>query len=140
MGMDKFFTRDSANKGTKVPLYLPTGELTEDWLLVLGMESDAARIAMNRISRSTSDIIGLTDEKEIADTSFATKAEAASLLISDWSFEEECNEANKIKLLTNAPHLVNAIDAISSNRKLFFVEQSANSVTSQSKSSSSTVE
>ena len=45
LGMSAFFTRDRANEGIELPLYLPNGRKSEHWLRVLGVDSDAFRLA-----------------------------------------------------------------------------------------------
>ena len=39
--MNAFFTRGVANEGVQLPLYLPTGEKSEHWVRILGVDSDA---------------------------------------------------------------------------------------------------
>lgn len=118
--MKEFFTRETANEGKKVPLYLPNGEKSEHWLHLLGTDSDQFRLTEARSKRNVIEFaqIESVSEREIA-VEDAKRVLVASL-ISDWSFDQECNEDNKVELLKNAPQIANVINLYCADRKNFF--------------------
>ena len=126
--MEEFFTRDKANEGIKLPLYLPTGEKSEHTMTILGVDSDEYHKAMITIKRSlfqvesSADIIEdkverlkYLDGKQVENERIVIAA-----LISDWSLEQECSTENKLNFLTNAPQIAEAINRAACSRKLFF--------------------
>jgi hypothetical protein len=45
LNMDAFYTRQKANEGIQLPLFLPDGTKTDHWIRIRGIDSDAFRIA-----------------------------------------------------------------------------------------------
>jgi len=126
--MEQFYTRDKANEGVTLPLSLPNGDMTEESLTILGIDSDDFKRANTEEQRKISTTLEIAakiddDEERLA---FVTKREADSkliilaALIKAWSFEEECTEENKINFLRNAPQIADAINSYAADRKRFF--------------------
>lgn len=126
--MEEFYTKDRANEGVEMPLFKPTGEKTEHSFRILGVDSDAyakAETAMRRalggiqaeakLLGSDEDRLAFVDEKQ---TYWKNKVLAS--VIADWTFDQECTEANKIEFLKNAPQIAKAVDTFISDRRLFF--------------------
>jgi len=79
VSMEAFFTREKANEGIEVPLYLPSGEKSEHWLRIRGVDSDHFRLAEADSRRKAIDIATIEDTleraKAIADAKLALIAE-----------------------------------------------------------------
>lgn len=119
-GMEAFFTRGPANNGVRLPLYLPTGEKTEHWLHILGIDSDSFRQVNLETMRDMARIVAITDQAERAREMDLSKVRLVACLIHSWSFDLPCSEENRIKLLQEAPHLRDMIDKSAGKRALFF--------------------
>jgi hypothetical protein len=127
--MDEFFTRDKANEGVTLPLFRPDdGTKTEHWLKILGVDSDAyfkAETAMRRampgVEAEAKSLNGAEEQLTfIAEKQKEWQRKVLAAVIVDWSFEKECNEANKIEFLAKAPQIAKAVDTFISDRRLFF--------------------
>ncbi|MDO6706792.1 phage tail assembly chaperone [Photobacterium sp. 1_MG-2023] len=118
--MEQFFTREKANEGIQVPLYLPDGTESEHWLKIRGVDSDAFREAESESRRLTLEIASLEDEGARKDALKGQKVTLLSSLILSWSFEEACTAENVQKLLTEAPQIADQIDRLAAKRSLFF--------------------
>lgn len=118
--MKEFFTREVANEGKKVPLYLPNGEKSEHWLVLLGTDSDQFRLTEARSKRNVIEFAQIESASEREEAVEDAKRTLVASLISDWSFDQDCDEANKIELLKNAPQIGNMINLYCADRKNFF--------------------
>ena len=132
-----FYTREAANKGTKVPLFTPDGKATEEWLLVLGVDSDEFRRAETRSRRAALEIAQIEDKAERDEVADRYRLELIASLIVSWSFDEECTLEEKVEFLREAPQVADLVDQIALNRKAFFGEGSSSSTSSQKQSSGS---
>lgn len=140
-GMEDFYTRDKANEGIKVPLYLPDGKESEHSIKIRGVDSDIFRAADTEARRAALQIArsGLSDEeKNLAYKKVENKL-IASLVIS-WTFDKECTLDNVVEFLENAPQIKDGIDLKAGNRKAFLEAWSSDSLSTQEGSSSSTKE
>jgi hypothetical protein len=135
--MEKFFTRKIANDGIKVPLSLPSGEETEHYFIVRGVDSDAFRNADARARRMALVISEIEDKQEKEKMIQESHLDIIVSLIAGWSFEEECTPDNVRKLLIEAPQLADAVDKIAAKRSLFFGERSRHLRNTQKSNSSS---
>lgn len=133
--MDAFFTRQRANEGIELPLYLPDGSKTEHSIRIRGVDSDAFKEAEAEGRRKLLDAVALKDEAKLAAATVANRISLLSSLIISWTFEQECNEQNKRQLLTEAPQIADAIDQMAAKRALFFKKGSASSTPSPEPSS-----
>jgi hypothetical protein len=126
--MEEFFTKDKANAGVEMPLYEPTGKKSDHSFRILGVDSDEyfkAETAMKRALPAIEAESKLlkTEEEKVA---FVSEKQAEwrnrilSAVIAEWTFDKECNEANKLEFLTNAPQIAKAIDSFISDRRVFF--------------------
>lgn len=137
LGMEAFFTADRANEGIRLPLLLPTGERSDHWLEIYGIDSDVFRLTDAELRREGARIADLPKEQHTKALDDLTMRLRASL-IKAWSFPEECTDENKLMFLRKAPHLGLAIDKLASNRALFFAVGSTSSSGTPSMSSGST--
>ena len=114
-----FFTRTPSNEGSRLFLKDPvTDQPSEEWLHVLGFESDAFSAAMAVKQRRMSEIRALPEEEREG----AAKEAVVQMLVSlvaDWSFEEECTPDNVKTLFSEAPYIQSAVDAFAANRANF---------------------
>lgn len=134
--MEAFFTRSAANEGIEVPLYLPDGTRSDHWLRIRGTDSDAFRQAEAEGRRQLLEAAAEKDQHKLSAVAVANTELLLCSLIIGWSFEQECNEENKKKLLREAPQIGDAIDKMASRRMLFFKKGSLNSTPSPVQSSS----
>lgn len=141
--MDKFFTRKAHNEGIKLPLILPSGEETEHWLRIRGIDSDVFKAANAEVKRKmlmkAQDVLekGGPDAKAaFSDTEREEgRLEVLASLVITWSFEAPCEKENIMNFLREAPQIASKIDELAGNRRLFFLTSSNSSTLSQSQSS-----
>ena len=62
-----FFTRAKANEGERMPLSLPDGTPTDEWLQIRGVDSDEFRVALDEFRRELLVLASVKDEKERAE-------------------------------------------------------------------------
>jgi hypothetical protein len=114
------YTRDENN----TPVRMTVGS---QWIDVLGTDSDKFQKVKRKLNIDV--IGGKIKPNEV-------EAHLIAALIVGWSFDEECNDANKLELLRNSPSLAEAIDRAASKRANFVGKLSAGSATTPSESSS----
>lgn len=133
-----FYTRDKANSGARLPLVSPSGDVTNEWIEVYGVDSDAFRQS-EAFARREGARINMIKDLAVRDEAVAelTRVLRASM-IKDWSFDQPCTPEAALEFIRNAPQVGDAIDSITTNRALFFELASANYSTSQTTNSDST--
>lgn len=137
MNMQSFYTRQKANDGKKVPLYLPDGTASEHWFVIRGIDSDYFRKAEAAGKRKAIEIAQIEDINERAEEIRTTELTCIAALIADWSFEEECTEENVVNFLREAPQIADMVNRYAARRADFFAIGSTNSADgSKAKSSS----
>jgi len=99
----QLFTRETANKGRKMPLKSIRGDDLGEWLMVLGSESDV-------FANIKADYMRDRIVNDDADRSISLAP-----MITGWSFDEECNRENVNELFNNAPYISDAVDVFSRN-------------------------
>jgi hypothetical protein len=124
--MEEFFTKDAANEGVEIPLYLPTGDKSEHTITIYGVDSDEFYRALQIEKRKVSGIEIAANKLEgedrleyINDKQRESEYTVLGYLIKDWTFEMECTMENKIRFVKNAPQIGEQINRISGDRKLF---------------------
>lgn len=128
--LSDFFTRNNANEGIELPLYLPTGEKSEHWLKIVGVDSDLFRHQELVEKRGVLKLRG-KPQAEVDKAAEESRLRLLAAIIIDWSFPEECTTENKINLLREAPQIAEAVNNYSADRTLFFANASKNSADSQ---------
>ncbi|OED34508.1 hypothetical protein AB832_07365 [Flavobacteriaceae bacterium (ex Bugula neritina AB1)] len=116
MNIEDFYTAPAHNAGRRIPLYAPDGSKTEHWLEVLGVDSDSYQKASLNMQR---DLSVIKEEVDREDLLHRYKNKLLASLISDWSFDQECTDEEKEKLLKNAPLIAKEVDLFASNRDNF---------------------
>lgn len=135
--MSDFFTREKANSGIKLPLTLPTGEKTEHYLQIRGVDSDEFRAAEAAHIRQAVDFAQIEDVMERARKIDEAKTELIASLVVSWSFPMECNLENVVQFFNDAPQIMESVNKIAGKRKLFFaLESAASRIISQGNSDS----
>lgn len=119
MDSSAFYTRKSANDGVKLPLELPDGTPTDEWLIILGVDSDAFREAETAELRRAIEADYSSDEERDRAAN-ESKRRLAAALIGGWSFDEEKTPETAFKFLTEAPHIQRQVDMLAIQRKRFF--------------------
>lgn len=125
--LSDFFTREKAEVGAVVPLELPDGTETGQWVRVVGNESDRFHRAKAKAEKMAFDIAKISDE---AERQSAIDAQMVSILVAcvmDWSLDEPCNTENVTQMLVEAPYIRRLIDRAVGNRALFFGNSSTTS-------------
>ena len=134
--MEDFFTADQSENGVKLDLEKPNGEKTEHYLVIRGIDSKAFKIGLMKAMRKAKEEFivlksklpegeKITDEQEL-EIQERKSIETTAALIASWSFPQKCTEANKIKLLKNAPHIQDVIEKFSTRRENFLIKPSSN--------------
>lgn len=134
--MESFFTRQKANEGIELPLYLPDGTKSEHTLRIRGVDSDAFKEAEAKGRRRLLEAASEKNADKLTTASVVNREDMLSSLIIGWSFDQPCTEETKRHLLREAPQIADAIDTCSSRRSLFFKNGSVNSTPSPVPSSS----
>ena len=129
VGMEAFMTRQRANDGQRLPLYTPEGTETGHFLTVRGIDSDEFQKARARQTRIIAEIAALPeDERE--ERALAATVDLLAVLVKDWSFSDPdlmpsgttyaCTPENVSQFLREAPQIRERIDALVSQRRVFF--------------------
>jgi len=126
MGMEQFYTRGASNDGVKLPLVTPTGEKTEHYIMIHGVDSDVFRIADSDSKRASMRIAALP-ENERDEALRAAKRRLVAALIFAWSFDQDPTAENVEAFLVEAPQVADTVDRVAGNRALFFALRSASS-------------
>jgi hypothetical protein len=122
-----FFTRAKANEGERMPLSLPDGTPTDEWLLIRGVDSDSFQRAMDDFRREMLALASLKDEAERAEKTEAARLKLNSALVIGWSLEAEFTEAALLEFLREAPYVAAEVDRFASDRRRFFGKRSTGS-------------
>lgn len=124
--MQAFFTLAKSNLGAKCILKDPAGKVTEHWLTVLGVDSDAFRVASLASRRALAawfEEHGDSPEvrKSVAFAEFTDLQQRTmrASLVTAWSFDQELTMANVVELFKQAPDLAAQADAFASKREQF---------------------
>ncbi|GAA4652083.1 hypothetical protein GCM10023116_43670 [Kistimonas scapharcae] len=145
MKPEDFYTKPAHNEGRRLPLFLPDGTDSGEWLEVVGIDSDAFQAAMTEtrrqllasdiaistakakalesgnepadLDRITADIRRLSEDRQAVMTEREAATKAA--YIKDWSFDKPCTQENALEFIINAPPVADQIDQYCSNRMNF---------------------
>ncbi|AIM40550.1 hypothetical protein [Vibrio phage VpKK5] len=146
--MDQFFTRQNAEKGIKVPLLLPDGTPTAEFVVIRGVDSDIFRTRETQTMRKTAEALAeleaeAKEKKRKVDPDTKSKVmdeielELISVLVKDWSFPMECTLENVMDFLREAPQVRNLINTKAGARKDFFELNAKPSANGQNENSNS---
>ena len=140
---EDFFTRKTANEGKNMPLDMPDGSPSGEYITVAGVYSDAFLKAESESNYKM--LTMLQEEKTRKDNGEdvvlnlearkAIKLELIASLIVGWSFDVECTPESALQLLAEAPHILEGVDTFAGDRKAFFKKPSVTSSNTQKGSS-----
>lgn len=122
-----FFTRAKANEGERMPLSLPDGTATDEWLLIRGVDSDEFRLALDAFRRDLLTYAAIKDEAEKAEKTEQARLRLNAALVIGWSFEAEFSEAALLEFLRESPYIAAEVDRFASDRRRFFGKRSTGS-------------
>lgn len=122
-----FFTRAKANEGERMPLSLPDGTPTDEWLLIRGVDSDQFRVALDDFRRELLAIASIKDEGEKSEKTEQARLRLNAALVIGWSFDAEFSEAALLEFLRESPYITAEVDRFASDRRRFFGKRSTGS-------------
>ena len=122
-----FFTRAKANEGERMPISLPDGTPTDEWLQIRGVDSDQFRVALDDFRRELLAIASLKDETEKADRTEVARLALNAALIIGWSFDAEFSDVALMEFLRESPYITAEVDRFASDRRRFFGKRSTGS-------------
>lgn len=143
MSMDKFFTREKGSAGKRIPLALPDGEETEDWIEIRSIDSKEYQEAIANYERRLiqTKLLDSKESKAAGESGLDDTLERELVLelnaslVKAWSFEEELSPENVKHLLVQAPQIHQQIEALARNRAFFYKSSpTSSSTTPKSKS------
>lgn len=128
MKLTDLYTRDRANAGRRIPLPLPDGSPSGEFLTILHPDSDTFRRKRSDILSAAALLKDVPDDerRRLRDRA---QVELMACLITGWTLEDPYSEQAAIDLLSNAPYLADVISRESENAEAFFGNGSASSST-----------
>ena len=122
-----FYVRQRAEEGRRVDLSNPDGTPSGHWMVVRSVLSSQYEEAFKQISRAAlGEVMQIASAGDKAAIALMTKtlrrnrkARLVASLIADWSFDCDCSEQEKTRLLVSAPRLRRQIEKVSES---IFVE------------------
>lgn len=135
--MQEFFTRQTANEGVELPLYLPDGSISEEKLTVRGVDSDAFREAEAHAKRKAVELAQIEDPRERARMVRETELACIAALVANWTFDQPCSRENVVNFLREAPQIADAVNRFAARRAEFYTKKSTNSANGPKVKSSS---
>ena len=118
--MKEFFTRQGANEGIRLDLFLLDGTKSEHFMQIRGMDSDEFHIAEMKAKRTAHRLAEIDSDTERAMAVMDAENECIAALIADWSFPQECTQKNKVDFLREAPQIAAEINKLAAKRSVFF--------------------
>ena len=122
-----FFTRAKANEGGRMPLSLPDGTPTDEWLLIRGVDSDEFRHALDAFRRDLLTYASIKDEGEKSEKTEQARLRLNAALVIGWSFDAEFSETALLEFLRESPYIAAEVDRFASDRRRFFGKRSTGS-------------
>lgn len=113
--MEQFFTAKLHSKAQKLHLSDPFGEITDQYLMIIGPQSEAVRKADQQARLK----IVYADDADRDKALKEAKLEITAAMIESWSFDEEPTTENKINFLEEAPQIADSVDLFGSNHENF---------------------
>lgn len=119
-----YFTRKPSNAGARMYLKDPvSGKVTEDYLHVLGLESDSFRAALTAKHKKNLEILALPEDQQEAAKDDA-ELELFASLVTGWSFEDKLTADAVKELFLEAPQIKTAVDTFAGDRANFITRPS----------------
>lgn len=120
----KYNSLDGANAGQRLILKDAAGNDTEDWIHVLGMDSDTFQRASKAMRRSLMAYLDKNNgakpsDEAYIDLSVQEQRKLQTALVQSWSFDEPCTPKLVLELFTCAPFIGEQVDSFASKRERF---------------------
>jgi hypothetical protein len=122
-----FYTAPRSEAGVEIPLLLPDGTDSGEWLRVYGPDSRAYVRAQTRLHRRLGELGALKDEDAADALALAILTEFRVALVIAWSFEESFTPEAVAEFLKKAPRVADQLTAAAGDVKRFFGPGSPNS-------------
>lgn len=113
-----------------MPLALPDGTPTDEWLLIRGVDSDQFRAALDDYRRDALTIAATKDQAEKAEKSEQSRLRLNAALVIGWSLDADFTEAALLEFLRESPYITAEVDRFASDRRRFFGKRSTISAAS----------
>lgn len=120
-----------------MPLPLPNGENSKEWLLVVGPDSTAFAAAAAKLNRDLARCRQVQDEKEREQASAEAMLDYEQALVVGWSFEEPFAPEAVREFLRNAPRVAAQVTHLATDVRHFFGPASPSSTDGQIQSADS---
>ena len=117
MRASQFFSRQKHEEGIQVPLPLPDGSESGEFVVLMGRDSRIFRKAQSDYRNRM--MIAKVDQKEFDEYTEGIKLTASA--IKSWTLEDELSQEAAVEMLTNAPYILDALDSALYDNKRFFV-------------------
>lgn len=125
---EDFYSRAKANEGEKLPLSLPDGTPTQEFIIVRGVDSDEFLAAEQKGNYNLLMQMQRERQQQEIDKDFKpdqefrkeNKIALIASLVAGWSFDMECTDENVRQLFREAPSLMAEVDRLAADRKRFF--------------------
>jgi len=126
-GMDAFNVTKLANEGVKMPLTLPDGTATDEFLMVCGADSHVFRAEQAKANRQ---LLKLAKNQKMDPDKAEHQRQAiqrglVAVLVVDWSFDEECSKGAVMRFFEASPQIQMEVDNFAGNRTHFFAKPSS---------------
>jgi len=110
-----FYTRPLSEAGIRVPLLLPDGSDSGEWLHVCGPDSAPYAVAQQKLLRRIAELGSLEDDKAKEEAANDILADSRAPLILAWSFAEKLTPESAREFLRNAPRVSRQIENVAGN-------------------------
>jgi len=114
---EQFKTKSLHSNAQKLPLFLPSGEKTDHFLMVIGADSDIMREAKARLMREAG--LAMRNNEYDKKKEQLLSLEMIAHHIVDWSFKKECTLENVVSFLDDSPYIADAVDSFGAKHENF---------------------
>ena len=124
-GMGAFDVLTKSTEGVKLPLFLPDGTATDEYLLVLGSDCKRFKKALSKFQNDRVQLANQLKKDKISKQRYDSALEEnesiliASLVVG-WSFPEDCNENNVVMFFESSPQVQESVNVFAGERTNFF--------------------
>lgn len=135
-----FYTVPKSESGVRMPIPLPTGADSGEWLLVVGPDSLAFGKAAAELNKAMAEAKSIEDEKEREKFAEDTWNRYVASLILGWSFSEPFTPDAVLEFVANAPRVAQLVQNTATDPARFFGLASPSSTDGQTSNGDSRAE
>lgn len=135
-----FYTVPKSESGIQVPIPLPQGGDSTEWVRVIGLDSLAFAQASSDLNKALAEAKAITDERERDEFSNRKWRDYVSKLIVGWSFDEPFTPEAVDEFIKNAPRVGQYVQEVATDVRRFFGPASPSSTDGQTSSGDSRAE